>query len=292
MEHKNEGLTLIYDTPDAPVPQGLISRNADMSITAILKPLCPSNAVTIYHKINGGPPQRLRAVAEAIDYKEKAQYFHATFPTLNAGEVVDYTVIGSCAGRQVPNPAVGNKLLHSFRVVDPNETNTHQPNPELEAQPLATEPPRFQVYNEFLARFTVTIEPPQIVGPTPDGIRVTWNAVGGTVIGPKLNAKVIQGADWMQIRPDGVGDIDVRAILETAEGARIMSIYSGVMEWGEDGYQRFLRKNFPKPLKAWTAQRFLTADSTYSWLNRVQCLSVGEVFLDDLNYIYDVYTLK
>ena len=33
--------------------------------------------------------------------------------------------------------------------------------------------------------------------------------------------------------------IDIRAALETNDGARIMSIYTGVMEMGEDGYRIF-----------------------------------------------------
>ncbi|MEO8325470.1 MAG: DUF3237 domain-containing protein [Nitrospirota bacterium] len=292
MVHVNDGLTLVYDTPDAPVPQGVQTQTGDISLTAILKPPSPGNVVTIRYRVNGGPIYNLRAVEGHTDYKQNAQHFRATFPTFTLGQSVDYAVAGSCVGRRVPDLVVASELPHSFCMANPKEASPQQAERPLQAKPHGEEPPRFQVATEFLARFSIRIEPPRIVGPTPEGIRVTWNAATGTVVGPRLSAKVLQGADWMQIRTDGVGNIDVRALLETGEGVRIMSVYSGAMEFGEDGYQNFLANKLPKPLRAWTTQRFLTTDSTYTWLNRLQCISVGEVFLDDLNYIYDVYTLK
>ena len=294
MIYANEGLTLVYDTPDTPAPQGIQTQMSNIFITTILKPPSPSNAVNILYRVNGGPIHNIRAFAEHTDYRENAQYFRATFPTFAWGQSVDYAVIGSCAGRQVPETKLASELPHSFRIANSMEAKTSQA-----VRPIHTQThghggknPRFQVATEFLARFSIKIQPPRIVGPTPEGIRVTWNAASGTAVGPRLSAKVLQGADWMQIRTDGVGNIDVRALLETDEGVRIMSIYSGAMEFGEDGYQNFLANKLPKPLRAWTTQRFLTTDSTYRWLNRLQCISVGEVFLDDLNYVYDVYALK
>ena len=35
-------------------------------------------------------------------------------------------------------------------------------------------------------------------------------------------------------------------------------------------------------------QRFLTGDPKYKWLTRLQCVSVGTVFLGELTYVYDV----
>lgn len=292
MVHVNDGLTLVYDTPDASVPQGVQTQNSGMSVTAILKPPSPSNVVTIRYRVNGGHVQNLRAITGRTDYTQNAQHFHATFPAFTLGQTVDYAVTGSCAGRQVPDPKTARELLHSFRIADSNEANTPPARPGTEAQPQNAEPPGYPVNSEFLARVTIAIDVPRIVGPTPDGIRVTWNAAAGTVVGPKLNAKVLQAADWMQIRSDGIGDVDVKAMLETIDGARIMAFYTGTIEWGEDGYQNFLDKNYPKALRAWVSPRFLTADSTYTWLNRLQCIGVGEVFLDDRNYIYDLYAIK
>ncbi len=68
--------------------------------------------------------------------------------------------------------------------------------------------------------------------------------------------------------------------------------YSGVIELGEDGYQKFLANDIPKRVRVWTTPRFLAADPTYKWLNRLQCVSIGEVSIEELTYVYDVYALK
>jgi len=54
----------------------------------------------------------------------------------------------------------------------------------------------------------------QRLGQTPYGERRIIDIQGGTVEGPRLNGKVLPGgADWLLVRADGVGDLDVRGIL-------------------------------------------------------------------------------
>ncbi|MCA9498971.1 MAG: DUF3237 domain-containing protein [Nitrospirales bacterium] len=292
MVYTNDGLTLVYDTPDAPAPQGEQAPDIDTSVTVIFKPFCPSNAVAVHYRINRGPVQTLRAVSCQTDFSQNAQYFRATFPKLALGQLVDYGITGYCAGRRVPDPMVASKLPNSFRIGELKEASTTQPRYSVEDESQGSVFPLNQISYEFLAGFTITIEPPRIVGSTPDGIRVTWNAATGSVAGPKLRGKVLQGDDWMQIRPDGIANLNVHALLETAEGVRIMMTYSGIIELGEEGYQNFLSNNVPKRLRVWTTPRFLAGDPKYKWLNRLQCVSIGEVSLKELTYAYDVHALK
>jgi hypothetical protein len=288
MKQTHDGLTLTYDPPDAETI--LDASRKGVSVTATLEPASPNNAVCVQYRIDGGPVQDLRAVAERIDYQRNLQYFRATFPRLRAGQAIDYRLIGLCAGRRVPGTPTG-ELEQSFRVAGDGGRDVSGKS-DHPAPPPSNVRPRHALGGDFMARVTIAIEPPRIVGPTPDGIRVTWNAGRGSVDGPLLNATVLQAADWMRIRPDGVGVVDVQAVLETADGAKIMAHYSGIVELGEDGYQRFLTNTLPASLKAWTAPQFLTAAATYTWLNRLQCVGVGEVRLDDMSYIYDLYRLS
>jgi Protein of unknown function (DUF3237) len=293
MLYSCQGLTLLYDLPDVPAPQGDQPWDKGVSFTVMLKPANISNAVTVSYSVDGGPTQQLHAVAGKSDYRQNAQYFAVAFPKLSVGQRVDYAVSGSCAGRQVPEWTSVRNFAHSFRVIDLTKNKSFEPRVSGPMTPaLIDEPGRYELTGEFLARFTIKIQSPRTIGPTPDGIRTIWNAVSGTVVGPRLNAKVLQGADWMQIRPDGVANIDVRAALETNDGARIMSIYTGVMEMGEDGYKNFLANKLPSTFQARTSQRFLTGDPKYKWLTRLQCVSVGTVFLGELAYVYDVYALR
>ena len=89
----------------------------------MLKPPSPSNAVTVRYRVNGGPIKHLRAIAGQSDYRQNTQYFHAAFPNLAAGQSVDYSVIGSCAGRQVPDSGSSNEFSHSFRIARTDSTS-------------------------------------------------------------------------------------------------------------------------------------------------------------------------
>jgi len=134
---------------------------------------------------------------------------------------------------------------------------------------------------------------PEIIGETPEGIRVNFYVTGGDITGERLNGKVLPvGGDWLTLRRDGVGILDVRATLETDDGALIYLSYTGILETGEDGYQHFLAGNLPKAPTIRGAPRFLTAHPDYHWLNRLQCINVGGADLEDYIVSYDIYALK
>ena len=72
----------------------------------------------------------------------------------------------------------------------------------------------------------------------------------------------------------------------------IYMAYTGVGDLGEDGYQKFLRGELPASVKLRVAPRFHTSHSKYLWLNRLQCLNIGEVDLQRLEVRYDVYAVR
>lgn len=148
---------------------------------------------------------------------------------------------------------------------------------------------------EHLFSYTATLEaPPEVIGPLPEGIRANFYVTGGEVSGPQVRGAIRPvGGDWLTIRTDGVGILDVRATLETHDGALIYVTYTGVVDFGEDGYQKFLRGEPPAgktPIR--TAPRFHTAHPDYQWLNRLQCLGIGQAFLDRSEVRYDVYAVR
>ena len=146
---------------------------------------------------------------------------------------------------------------------------------------------------EHLFSYTVTLEPPEVIGPVPEGIRSNFYVTGGEATGPRVRGKVrAAGGDWATLRTDGVVILDVRATIETGDEALIYVSYTGVGDLGEDGYERFLRGDLPGSVPVRTAPRFLTAHPGYEWLNRLQCLGVGEVNLESLEVAYDVYAVR
>jgi Protein of unknown function (DUF3237) len=83
------------------------------------------------------------------------------------------------------------------------------------------------------------------------------------------------GADWLVIRRDRVGILDVRATLQTHDCALIYAPIMGMADIGPDGYEKFLQGDLPAKVAIRAVPRFQT--SRYLWLNPLQCLSVGEI---------------
>lgn len=147
---------------------------------------------------------------------------------------------------------------------------------------------------EHIVSYTATLRQPfEVIGATPAGLRINAYVTGGEATGPRLRGRVLPvGGDWLTVRPDGVALLDVRASLETHDGALIGLEYSGVMELGGDGYDRALRGELPNRAPIQAAPRFLTAHPAYLWLNRMQCASVGAADLGTSTVSYDIYAVR
>jgi hypothetical protein len=109
--------------------------------------------------------------------------------------------------------------------------------------------------------------PTQNVGAGPRGIRTTFPIVGGSFEGDRLRGKVLPGGgDWVVKRPDGVLELDLRITLETDDGPLIHMTFEGIRDDGAKGAPYFR-----------TLPRFETADTKYSFLNRLLAVGAGEI---------------
>ena len=126
----------------------------------------------------------------------------------------------------------------------------------------------------FRANFTV-----DDVGTGPFGTRQVATITSGEFSGDRLNGKTVgAGADWLLIAQDGFGRLDVRATLQTNDGANIYVQYQGFLqvteaigkilgganESTEFGDQYF----FVHP-------RMETGDERYAWVNQTLFLGQG-----------------
>src|SRR5262245_7293355 len=103
MRFENEGMLLWYGLPDTPVPGAAISPNAEVNVTLGVEPADASNRVEVRYRVNQGPQKT--AVAQPIQHRGNAQYFIARLPAsaFRSGDLVEYTPVCICAGRQVPS---------------------------------------------------------------------------------------------------------------------------------------------------------------------------------------------
>jgi hypothetical protein len=171
--------------------------------------------------------------------------------------------------------------------------------PLLEASPRSSgvdvpvrPDPRWEWNTTFLGTLTVTLRK-EVVGVTPDGIRINWHVIDGRFVGRGLAGRMLPGAaDWMRIRPDGIAIVDVQACFETTHGARVFVSYGGLVDLGPDGYARALRDEYGEPPPVVVTPTYATADEALSWLNRVQGIGVGRVDVRAQRVELDLYVVR
>ena len=146
---------------------------------------------------------------------------------------------------------------------------------------------------EHILSYTGTLAPPEMIGPAPEGIRVNFYSTGGEITGPRIHGKIRPvGGDWVTVRRDGVAHLDVRATFETHDGASILVTYQGVVDFGEDGHDKFLRGEMPPTVPIRISPRFVTAHPEYLWLNRLHSIGIGEYHAATNDARYDVYAVR
>ncbi|HEX6277913.1 MAG TPA: DUF3237 domain-containing protein [Polyangiaceae bacterium] len=282
-----DGLTLWYGTPDAPAPGREVPNGQPVSIVVGVRPFNPANTVDVRYRLDGGPVKTLHASPLRVDERKDAQYFRANFPALGGAKHVDYCPVAHCGGRQVPRQSLVPTSFSSFALPSPAE-----PPPEKPAASPGLAP-RFTPGLGLVAQITVRLKPPTVIGETPHGFRIDYYAASGVVVGNAFHAEVKEDSvDYMLVRPDGVGVLDIHATLVTDDGAVITATYGGLIEFGEDGYRRMVLGNWPELPCHQVAPRLLTQDSRYRWMNRTQFLGVGQVDMRALIIKYDVYAVS
>lgn len=148
---------------------------------------------------------------------------------------------------------------------------------------------------EHVTSYRATLSEPEVIGEVAEGLRLNVYVTGGEVLGPRIKGKIRPvGADWLTIRTDGIGVLDVRATVETHDGALIYTYYSGIADLGPDGYRNFVA-GAPPPADGIALRirpTYQTSHPDYRWVNRACCIGVGKVFLEKGEVSYDIYAVK
>jgi hypothetical protein len=149
--------------------------------------------------------------------------------------------------------------------------------------------PRF----EHVMSYTAQLAAPEVIGSVPDDLKINFYVTGGTVTGPRISGKFRPvGGDWLTLRRDGVAVLDVRATIETQDNALIYVTYPGIIDFGPDGYENFVRGISPgNSVAIRVSPRFQTSHTNYLWLNRLHCIGLGQAFLERSEVAYDVYAI-
>lgn len=134
---------------------------------------------------------------------------------------------------------------------------------------------------EYAFEVRAEVADPIVVGELPTGqTRRIIDIIGGTVEGPNIKGRVIQGgADWQLIRRgDGFTDIDARYALETDDGEIIYVTNVGIRHAPPEVMARLNAGEVVDQSQIYfrAIPKFETASPKYDWLMRSIFISTGE----------------
>jgi hypothetical protein len=114
-----------------------------------------------------------------------------------------------------------------------------------------------------LCTATITLAEPFMLPSTPSGTRVIAEVADAVFEGERLRGRQRghAAADWMTLNPALVGTLDVRALLETHDGALVYTWYHGRMNLA----------NGPAAATVYSAPLYETGDERYAWLTYEIC---------------------
>jgi len=292
VRQSNEGLSLWYGTPDAPAPPEVGARRAGTSLVIGVRPPSPANVVEVRYRVDGGVVCHVTAREIQTYFARQVQYFRATFPFLPEGHVVEYSPVLRSGGRQVPAAAAANAFPSKFVLepVAPTSAGLGRAAESPGSSALASSQ-RFAPHLEFVSAISCKLSTqPDIIGETPEGLRINFYLDGGHAVGPHLNARILpRGADFLTIRRDGVGAVQVRATFQTDDGGILDADYYGFIDLGEDGYQLAARGIFPPSAAVQLAPRLTAVTPRYKWVNRHQFVGIGRASLALSEVDYDLF---
>ena len=279
----------LSELTNLPLPKGVVPPGDTPVVAVAAVPAHPSNAVLVEMRRDGGPAQYVRAVPEAV-FRAGTQLFRAVLPAPESGRNIDYRVELSRAGQRLAQlPADGSWLSITDGRASPGGSGSGAtPAPE-NATSKPPPVPRWGYELSFLAALTLDLEP-EVIGETGEGYRINFHVTSGSVVGPHIDAIVRpNGGDWMCIRRDGIGVIDVRITYETSDGALILDRAGGVFDLGPDGYAKVVAGQFSGWPPVYATATFSTGHPKWAWLNRCQGFGIGRVALEKRQVQCDIY---
>jgi hypothetical protein len=134
---------------------------------------------------------------------------------------------------------------------------------------------------QYEFEFHAMLKAPLPVGPGPYGTRMVFEVIEGEVTGDRLSGRLLSGGgDWLLIGADGWSRLDVRAQIETHDGAFIYVTYPGVLEMNE-AVQTAMAEGGETD---WEDQYFRTTpsletgDPRYAWVNQSVFVAQGRAY--------------
>jgi hypothetical protein len=136
-----------------------------------------------------------------------------------------------------------------------------------------------EITTRSLFTLRLDVAAPLRIGAAPGRNLNVVSIIGGTFEGDRLRGTVAPGgSDWLEPRPDGSNLINVRAVLQTDDGALIAMTYRGLRVAAADVADRLQRGENVDPSEYYfrISVMFETESENYAWLNKIIGVATGE----------------
>jgi len=149
-----------------------------------------------------------------------------------------------------------------------------------------------EINTKFLCEVHVELEIPIPVGAGPRGDRKIFYVKRGTFEGPEFKGRLLPGGgDWFLQRNDGIGELDVRGIMETEDGDLIYISYRGYLQIPAEVSKSMNEGKSIAPSEYYfrTVPFFETSSEKLSWLNHTLAVGIGRLTSTGVSYkIYSI----
>lgn len=148
------------------------------------------------------------------------------------------------------------------------------------------------VKSDFLGTLRIEVGDSHFLNDTPAGWRRIDVFRGGTLIGPRVKARIISGgSDNLLRRADGALQPDVRLTVKTDDDALILITYRGIRHGPAEVMARIAAGENVSADEYYlrSAPFFETGAEKYDWLNRILAVGIGRREPDAA--IYDIYEI-
>jgi hypothetical protein len=279
----------LFEHAEEPLPRGSVPAGTMPAVIVGANPAHPSNRVRIHYREGGAnwwtdqPARRQSPTVALAPVGAVTEWFSAKLPPVRAGRQLDYWLELTRAGQRLASlPADGSWLSVRGTPVDAEQPAGTSPR-------HAPDHPRWAYDLSFFAALTVDLRP-EVLGATAEGYRINFFVKDGAVRGPDIDAVVLpEGGDWMCIRTDGIGMVDISITYKASDSALILERAGGVFDLGPDGYAKVAGGDFTGSLPFYATPTWETAHPDWQWLNRRQGFGVGRVVLEELQVRCDIY---
>jgi hypothetical protein len=146
---------------------------------------------------------------------------------------------------------------------------------------------------EPLTRIACDVGASVSLGPAPGGQRCVVALAGGTVEGPGLRGRIVEGgADWQWWRADGALEINAHYVIEADDGA-LIEVRSEGLRHGPPAVMAALQRGDDVPAADYffrTFVRFTTGAPAWQHLNRTMAIAVGR--REARRVVLDLFSLR